>query len=106
MPTRLSQTDPERAELWAQRRQVVGQHVRKLRLEPGFTHDALALNSGVPRNVLIHVEQGKRGPLFERLHDFAEVLGVSGCHLPPVDATVLKRQTKSRNSGRDQHGAR
>ncbi|MBN3511529.1 helix-turn-helix transcriptional regulator [Mycolicibacterium septicum] len=77
MPTRPSQTDPERAALWAQRRQAVGSRIRSIRLARGLTQEALALESGVTRNVLIHVEHGKRGLLFERLYDIADVLGVS-----------------------------
>jgi transcriptional regulator with XRE-family HTH domain len=42
-----------------------------------LTQEALALESGVTRNVLIHVEHGKRGLLFERLYDIADVLGVT-----------------------------
>jgi len=41
-----------------------------------LTQEALALKSGVTRNVLIDVEQGKRGLLYERLYDIAEVLEV------------------------------
>ena len=81
MPTRPSQTDPERAALWAQRRRAVGRRIRSLRLERGLTQEALALESGVTRNVLIHVEHGKRGLLFERLYDIAEVLGVPASDL-------------------------
>lgn len=77
VPTRPSQTDPERAAVWAQRRRAVGGRIRTVRLERGLTQEALALESGVTRNVLIHVEHGKRGLLFERLYDIAEVLGVS-----------------------------
>ncbi|CPT31249.1 XRE family transcriptional regulator [Mycobacteroides abscessus subsp. abscessus] len=81
MPTRPSQTDPERAAQWAQRRRAVGRRIRSLRLERGLTQEALALESGVTRNVLIHVEHGKRGLLFERLYDIAEVLGVPASDL-------------------------
>jgi transcriptional regulator with XRE-family HTH domain len=77
VPTRPSQTDPARAALWAQRRRAVGRRIRSVRLERGLTQEALALESGVTRNVLIHVEHGKRGLLFERLYDIADVLGVT-----------------------------
>ncbi|MCJ0907067.1 helix-turn-helix domain-containing protein [Rhodococcus sp. ARC_M6] len=43
----------------------------------GLTQEVLALESGVTRNVLIHVEHGRRGLLYEWLFDIAEVLGVS-----------------------------
>ncbi len=42
-----------------------------------MTQEALALSSGVTRNVLIDVEHGRRGLLFERLVDIAEALDVS-----------------------------
>jgi transcriptional regulator with XRE-family HTH domain len=56
---------------------MVGANIRKLRLQRGMTQEALALTSGVTRNVLIDVEQGKRGLLYERLFDIAEALQVS-----------------------------
>ncbi len=77
MPTRPDQTDPQRAEIWARRRIEVGSRIRRLRLERGLTQEALALRSGVTRNVLIDVEHGKRGLLYERLFDLAEALDVA-----------------------------
>jgi transcriptional regulator with XRE-family HTH domain len=56
---------------------MVGANIRELRLQRGMTQEALALTSGVTRNVLIDVEQGKRGLLYERLFDIAEALQVS-----------------------------
>jgi len=41
-----------------------------------MTQETLALRSGVTRNVLIDVEHGKRGILYERLVDIAEALEV------------------------------
>lgn len=54
----------------------MGATIRRLRIEQGLTQEALALESGVTRNVLIQVEHGRRGLLYERLFDLAEVLGV------------------------------
>lgn len=76
MPTRPSQTDPERAALWAYRREAVGARIRELRLERGLTQEALAISSGVTRNVLVDVEFGRRSLLFERLYDLADALAV------------------------------
>jgi transcriptional regulator with XRE-family HTH domain len=42
-----------------------------------MTQQALALTSGVTRNVLIDAEQGKRGLLYERLFDIAKAPQVS-----------------------------
>lgn len=56
---------------------IVGGNIRALRLAKGMTQEALALRSGVTRNVLIDVEHGKRGVLYERLIDIAEALEVA-----------------------------
>ncbi|ORA88394.1 transcriptional regulator [Mycobacteroides abscessus subsp. massiliense] len=50
--------------------------MRALRIERGLTQESLALKSGVTRNVLIDVEHGRRGLLYERLVDIGEALGV------------------------------
>ncbi|MCV7383919.1 helix-turn-helix domain-containing protein [Mycolicibacter longobardus] len=76
MPTRPGQTDPEQAAAWARRRMDVGTRIRTLRIELGLTQEALALRSGVTRNVLIDVEHGRRSLLYERLFDLADALGV------------------------------
>lgn len=80
MLARPSQTDPLRAAVWASHRLRVGARIRELRKERGLTQEYLALESGVTRNVLIQVEHGRRGLLFERLFDIAEVLDI-----PPGD---------------------
>jgi transcriptional regulator with XRE-family HTH domain len=46
-----------------------------------MTQEALALASGVTRNVIIDVELGKRGLLYERLFDLADALDVSAADL-------------------------
>ena len=89
MPTRPSQNDPDRAEAWAQRRKCVGDRIRALRIERGLTQEALALESGVTRNVLIHVEHGRRGLLYERLFDIADVLAVPASALLAVDDDIV-----------------
>ena len=81
VPTRPSQNNPDRVAKWQQSRAVVGGRIRALRLERGMTQETLALRSGVTRNVLIDVEHGKRGILYERLIDIAEALEVSAGEL-------------------------
>ena len=56
---------------------MVGANIVALRTERGLTQEALALRSGISRNVLIDVEHGRRGLLYERLFDLAEALEVS-----------------------------
>lgn len=60
-----------------------------------MTHEVLALHSGVTRNVLIDVELGRRGLLYERLFDLADALDVSVADLlaVPEAAPVRKRRT-------------
>lgn len=62
---------------WSRTREAVGGRIRAIRIERGMTQEALALSSGVTRNVLIDVEHGRRGLLFERLVDIADALGVA-----------------------------
>ncbi|WP_096498559.1 helix-turn-helix domain-containing protein [Mycobacteroides stephanolepidis] len=76
MPTRPEQTDPDRAAAWAQVRHAVGSRIRAVRIEQGLTQEQLALSSGVTRNVLIDVEHGRRGLLYERLFDLADALDI------------------------------
>ena len=56
---------------------MVGANIVALRTDRGLTQEALALRSGISRNVLIDVEHGRRGLLYERLFDLAEALDVS-----------------------------
>lgn len=52
-----------------------------MRIDQGLTQEALALESGITRNVLIRVEHGRIGLLYERLFDLADALGVSANEL-------------------------
>jgi len=76
VPTRPSQNSPERVANWQRWRTTVGANIRAFRAEKGMTQEALALRSGVTRNVLIDVEHGKRGILYERLIDIADALDI------------------------------
>lgn len=55
---------------------MVGQNIRDARTEQGMSQETLALLSGVTRNVLIDVEHGRRGLLYERIYDLANALQV------------------------------
>ena len=83
MPTRPSQNNPERVAQWEHWRRLVGAKIRELRVERNMTQEALALRSGVTRNVLLDVEHGRRGLLYERLFDIAEALDVAVAELLP-----------------------
>jgi DNA-binding XRE family transcriptional regulator len=97
VPTRPSQNSPERVAQWMRHREMVGHNVRELRLQRGMTQEDLALRSGVTRNVLISVEFGRRGLLYERLFDLAEALDV------PVEKLLAGPRPKQTRPGRNAH---
>ncbi|YCH06397.1 helix-turn-helix domain-containing protein [Arthrobacter sp. alpha11c] len=75
MPTRPQQSSKEQTLRWAERRMVVGGRIREIRLEQGLTQEALALESGLSRNMIIGIEWGRKSVAYERLWDIAAVLG-------------------------------
>ena len=81
VPTRPSQDDPKRVKVWEKRRRAVGERIVELRLELDMTQQELSVKSGVSRNIIIDVEFGRRGLLYERLGDLAKALGVSASDL-------------------------
>ncbi|MCT7373319.1 MULTISPECIES: helix-turn-helix domain-containing protein [Mycolicibacterium] len=77
VPKPRDQSDPERVADWKRARALVGQRIRGIRTSRGLTQEALALRSGFSRNLLVDVELGKSGLLYERLFDLAAALDVS-----------------------------
>lgn len=77
VPKPRDQSDPERVAEWARARALVGQRIRQVRTRRGLTQEALALRSGFSRNLLVDVELGKSGLLYERLFDLAAALEVA-----------------------------
>ena len=77
MPRARDQSDPQRIQEWERIRCSVGSRIRELRVASGMTQEALALKSGLSRNLLVDVELGKSGLLYERLFDLAAAIGVS-----------------------------
>lgn len=76
MPTRPQQSTPEQTLRWGKRRARVGGRIRELRLAQGLSQEALALESGLSRNMIIGIEWGRKSVAYERLWDIADVLGV------------------------------
>lgn len=76
MPTRPSQLSAEQSRRWEERRQKVGARIRELRLGQDLSQEALALEAGLSRNMVIGIEWGRKSLAYERLWDIAEVLGV------------------------------
>lgn len=84
MPTRPHQSSEEQTLRWAERRVSVGARIRELRLEQGLSQEALALESGLSRNMIIGIEWGKKSVAYERLWDITDVLEV-----PVTDLLLL-----------------
>ncbi len=84
MPTPIKSTTPEQQARWREARRAVGARIRELRTEVGLTQEALAIESGVHRNMLIHVEHGTRAIAYDRLFDLASALGVEVQDLFPA----------------------
>lgn len=96
MPTRPSQTSPARLERWQERRKQVGARIRELRIEQQLTQEALGLESGLTRVMIIGIEWGKRSVAYERLWDIAEVLGVDVTELFSVPVSPNPSNTPNR----------
>lgn len=73
--TRPDQLSKEQVLRWASRREQVGGRIRELRLEQGLSQEALALEAGLSRNMIIGIEWGRKSLAYERLWDIAAVLG-------------------------------
>jgi len=87
VPVSASKSSDEQKKAWRRARLLVGTAVREERIRAGRAQEALALDSGVTRNMLIHIEHGSRGVRFERIYDLAKALGVNASALlPPRDA--------------------
>ncbi len=83
--------------MWQLSRETVGQNIRALRLHAGMTQEALAIESGVTRNVLVDVESGKRGLLYERVVDIAAALDVAVAELfLGVDSQVRRPRKRKK----------
>lgn len=92
MPTRPHQSSEEQTLRWAERRALVGARIRELRLEQSLSQEALALESGLSRNMIIGIEWGKKSVAYERLWDIADVLEVPVTELLlPPDSSAKTR---------------
>jgi transcriptional regulator with XRE-family HTH domain len=76
MPTSPRNASDEQLARWELARKQVGGAIKELRQRSGLTQEALAIESGVTRNMLIHLEHGTRPIAFDRLYDLAVALDV------------------------------
>lgn len=58
-------------------RRLVGQNLRRLRLQKGMTQEQLAEASGFSQNYISDLERGRRNPTVVTLYELATPLGAS-----------------------------
>jgi transcriptional regulator with XRE-family HTH domain len=100
MPTRPSQTSPSRLQAWQKRREQVGARIRELRLAQDLSQEALGLEAGLHRSMVIGLEWGRRSIAYERLWDLADVLGVDVTELFIEASDIPKVEHQSHGSAR------
>lgn len=95
VPIRPSETSPDQLRRWRERRERVGARIRELRVGQNLSQEALALESGLSRVMIIKVESGEKSVACERLWDLADVLRVDVVDMlsaPSTDPTVRPRK--------------
>lgn len=65
--------------------------IRELRLAQNLSQEALGLESGLSRNMIIGIEWGKKSVAYERLWDVADALGVPAADLLSESAALPQR---------------
>jgi transcriptional regulator with XRE-family HTH domain len=93
VPIRPEETPSEMLQTWAARRAQLGARIRELRLDRELSQEALALEAGLSRNMLIGIEWGRRSIAYERLWDIAEALAVPVEQLLQTPQRPLTRTT-------------
>lgn len=58
------------------RRRQVGQQIRTVRLNANLTQERLALDAGLDRSYVVHIEQGHQAPTIDTLIRIAHAIGV------------------------------
>lgn len=92
MPARPSQSSDAQVARWQARRSATGARIRELRLAQDLSQEALALESGLSRNMIIGLEWGRKSVAYERLWDVADVLGVPITELLTAAAALPERK--------------
>ncbi|WP_371129624.1 helix-turn-helix domain-containing protein [Arthrobacter sp. ov407] len=62
-----------------------------MRLAQNLSQEALGLESGLSRNMIIGIEWGKKSVAYERLWDVADALGVPAADLLSESAALPQR---------------
>ena len=76
------------------RNMTIGEKVRAVRLEKGFSQQKLQEKSGVERNFISLVENNHRSPSFKTLMRIAKALGVSVGYITDYDKQLAERKRR------------
>jgi transcriptional regulator with XRE-family HTH domain len=74
-------------------RKLVGQNVRRIRLEKGLTQEQFCELSGFSQQYVSGLETGRRNPTIVTIYELAKALGVSHLDLVQPLASRQKRQS-------------
>lgn len=69
---------------------LLGENVRRLRIERGLSQEALALNADMKRSYLSELENGKRNPSVRAMGRLAEALSVEPFILVKVNRIEME----------------
>ena len=79
-------------------RKLVGDNVRRIRLEKGLTQEAFSEKSGFSQQYISGLEQGRRNPTIITLYEISVALEVD--HLELLIPRSRRRQAKSRSTNK------
>ena len=74
-------------------RKLVGQNVRRIRLERGLTQEQFCDLSGFSQQYVSGLETGRRNPTIVTIYELAKALGVSHLDLVQPPTSRQKRQS-------------
>ncbi|MBR0946839.1 helix-turn-helix domain-containing protein [Bradyrhizobium liaoningense] len=74
-------------------RRLVGQNVKKVRLEKGLTQEQFSERSGFSQQYLSGLETGRRNPTVVTVYELAQALGVSYLDLLQPPATRARKRS-------------
>jgi transcriptional regulator with XRE-family HTH domain len=74
-------------------RKLVGQNVRRIRLERGLTQEQFCDLSGFSQQYVSGLETGRRNPTIVTIYELAKALGVSHVDLVQPPTPRQKRQS-------------
>jgi transcriptional regulator with XRE-family HTH domain len=84
----------------------VGARIREIRISQELSQEALGLEAGLSRNMIIGIEWGRRSIAYERLWDIADVLRVDLLDLFVAASSTPTSEPQRRGRVRSSTGTR